>query len=367
MRRQLLDLQANRIEEVLSEHHLPTRVWGGTVTPRFVRFCLSPQMGVRVSRIKALSEELALALDARSCRVSRRAGALHVEVPRENPATVELLALCRRIHSMPPLCAVLGVDEEGIPTLIRLPSPDVAHVLIAGTTGSGKTELARTMIASLALHNHLGQLQMILIDPKGRGFSPLAGLPHLLCPVVREAEEARVRLRWLLHEMERRDREMISAPRIVVFIDELTDLMLTEGKQVERTLIRLAQRGRQAGIHLIACTQKPVAAVIGSLVKSNFPVRVVGSVTSPEDAKVASGLAGTGAETLCGRGDFILVSKGKTIRLQGAYVSEEEMDEVVRRLRSRLRTDGNRGSGESEAVPSASVGWFRRGLQLVTR
>jgi S-DNA-T family DNA segregation ATPase FtsK/SpoIIIE len=223
------------------------------------------------------------------------------------------------------------------------------------------------MIASLALHNPLGQLQMILVDPKGRGFSPLAGLPHLLCPIVRETEEARVRLRWLLHEMERRDRETISAPRIVVFVDELADLMLTGGKQVERILIRLAQRGRQAGIHLIACTQKPVAAVIGSLVKSNFPVRVVGSVTSPEDAKVASGLAGTGAETLCGRGDFMLVSKGETIRFQGAYVSEKELEEVVRRLRSRPRTNRDRESSKPEAVPGTAAGWFRRGLQLVTR
>lgn len=367
MRRHLLDMQANRIEEVLDDHRLPARVWGGTVAPRFIRFHLVPQVGVRLSRIKALSEEVALALGASSCRISRQGSSLHLEIPRDDPVTVQLVTLGRRLGCVPPLCAILGLDEQAVPILVRLSSPDVAHVLIAGTTGSGKTALARTMIASLAVHNHLGHVQMILIDPKGRGFAPFAGLPHLLCPILREPDEARGRLQWLLHEMERRDREIISAPRIVLFIDELADLMLVGGKQVEKALIRLSQRGRQAGIHLVACTQKPTAAVIGSLVKSNFPVRVVGSVTSPEDAKVASGLAGTGAERLKGRGDFLLISRGEATRFQAAYLSEGEIREIVDRLRSGGRAGRCWEEGRAtEALPDPE-NWLKRGLRLVKR
>jgi len=365
VKRQLLDLQANHIEAVLEGHRLPVRVWGGTVTPRFIRFHLVPQVGVRLSRIKALSEEVALALGVPSCRISRQRSSLHVEIPRDDPVTVRLLPLCHGLHSVPPLCAVLGVDEQGVPTLVRLSSPDVAHILIAGTTGSGKTALARAMIASLAMHNHLGRLQVILIDPKGRGFAPFQRLPHLLCPILQEPEEARGRLQWLVHEMERRDREAISAPRIVLFIDELADLMLVGGKQVEKALIRLSQRGRQAGVHLVACTQKPTASVIGSLVKSNFPVRIVGSVTCPEDAKVASGLAGTGAEQLGGRGDFLLVTKGETVRFQAAYLSEDEIMAMVERLRSGEGVGRDRVGQDGLMAAEARPNWLRRGLRVV--
>ena len=377
MHRHLLDMQATRIEEVLERHRLPTRVWGGTVLPRFIRFYLVPQMGVRLSRIKALSEELALALGASSCRIARQGSSLHVEIPRNDPTNVNLLILCRRLGSIPPLCAALGVDQQGVPIIVRLPSPDVAHILISGTTGSGKSALARTMIASLAMYNHLGKVQIILIDPKRRGFAPFAELPHLLCPLVQEPEEARGRLQWLLHEMERRDRDMISAPLIILFIDELADLILMGGKEIEKALIRLSQRGRQAGIHLVAVTQKPTAAVIGSLVKSNFPVRIVGSVTCPEDAKVASGLAGTGAERLGGRGDFLLVSRGEITRFQAAYVSEEEIGTVVGRLRrgrrgsrrweDRVPSIGAPVHGVPMREPASSGNWLKRGLQLVKR
>jgi S-DNA-T family DNA segregation ATPase FtsK/SpoIIIE len=209
----------------------------------------------------------------------------------------------------------------------------VAHVLIAGRTGSGKTELARTMIASLAMYNRLGEVQLVLIDPKGRGFTPFASLPHLLYPMVEDIEGALEVLGRLVVEMERRDREKVTLPQVVVFIDELADLMLMGGKKIEHLLTRLLQRGRGAGIHLVACVQKPTVAVIGSLVKSNFPVRIVGSVVSPEDAKVATGLAGTGAERLLGRGDFLVVANGQVMRLQAAYVSAQEIQELMARLR----------------------------------
>jgi len=336
--RRLLDYQADRIEAVLASHKVSARILGGVITPRFVRFQLAPSLGTKVSCIAQLSEEMALSLGSPSCRVFRRGAFINVEIPRQNPRTVRLMPLCQQLEEtigqvIPACTAVLGLDEEGVSLLLRLSSPDVAHALICGTTGSGKTELARTMIVSLAMHNRLGELQLILIDPKGRSYEPFTRLPHLLFPPIIDVEEALDRLAWLVEEMEIRDAQGIERPHLVIFIDELADLMLAGGREMERVLTRLIQRGRGAGIHVVACTQKPTAAVIGSLVKSNFPVRLVGSVASPEDAKVAAGLAGTGAERLLGRGDFLLVVKGQVTRLQAARISVREIEEVVDRLR----------------------------------
>jgi S-DNA-T family DNA segregation ATPase FtsK/SpoIIIE len=153
--------------------------------------------------------------------------------------------------------------------------------------------------------------------------------------------------------MERRDLSGRNSPRIVVFIDELADLMIVGGRSVEGPLTRLAQRGREAGIHLVACTQRPAASVIGGLIKSNFPVRVVGSVASAEDAKVASGLPRTGAERLLGRGDFLIIARGDKIRVQGAYASETEMRRIVARVQAGL-SRGQSSGGLRQRVNDAA-------------
>ena len=317
------ELQAARIESVLSAHKVSARVWQATVTPRFVRFDVTTALGTRLNKVSNLAEELAFSLGARATRVYREGGVLHVEVPRETARTVELVALCEKLTAVPPNCAVLGVDEGGAPLLLRLDSPDVAHVLLAGTTGSGKTALTRTLLLSLAMHNRPGRLQMVLIDPKGRGLEPLAALPHVWQRqgVVQDPDSATEVLSALVAEMVRRDTARRSLPRIVLAIDELADLLVTGGKPVEEALTRLTQRGREAGIHVVAATQRPSAALVGGMVKANFPVRLVGSVVSPEDAKVAAGVPGTEAERLLGRGDFLLVAKGQVIRFQAAYAS----------------------------------------------
>ncbi len=343
--RRVLHFQADRIEMVLSSHKVAARVTGGTVTPRLVRYHVSTPLGVKVRQVAGLSEEIALSLGAPSCRVYRQEGQVEVEVPRVQGEVVPLLPLCQRLsrqgpdgrRTVPPLTAVLGLDEEGVPLLLRLPSPNVAHVLIAGTTGSGKTALARTVVTSLALHNSPRSLQLVLVDPKGRGFVAFEGLPHLLGPVVTRVDEALRLLQRLVGEMERRDAEGCNEPRLVVVLDELADLVQVGGREMEAVLTRLTQRGREAGLHLVACTQKPAAVVIGSLVKSNFPVRIVGSVTSPEDAKVATGLGGTGAERLLGQGDFLVVSKGQVTRMQAAYVEVEAVSRLVAQLREGAR------------------------------
>jgi S-DNA-T family DNA segregation ATPase FtsK/SpoIIIE len=272
-------------------------------------------------------------LGKREARIYRKGSAIHVEVPRAKTEPVRLLPLCNQLAVAPPFTAVLGVEENGTPLLIRLTAPDVAHILIAGTTGSGKTALARTLLTSLAMHNRQTEVQLVLIDPKGRGFGPLAALPHVLGPVVADTTEAIARLRWVVQEMEQRDRAGSNRPLLVVAVDELADLLHTGGAAVEAMLTRLAQRGREAGIHLVACTQKPTAALIGGAMKANFPVRLVGAVASREEARYATGLRDSGAEKLEGKGDFLLIAKGEAIRFQAAWLGPHDLDVVLNRLR----------------------------------
>lgn len=334
--RRLLELQSDRIEQVLTLHKVPARVTGGTVTPRWVRFQVLPAMGAKISHIKNLHEELAAALNASSCRVSRRGAAIAVEVPRDDPQPVRLLPLYKQLthpdaNPYPPISATLGLAEDGAPLLIRIPSPDVAHILVAGTTGSGKTVLLQAMILSLAMSNAPSDLSLVLIDPKASAFSPFKGLPHLARPVITSIQETPETLLSLVHLMERRT-EPKPKPHVIVVIDEMADLLMVGGKGVQWALTRLTQRGREAGIHVIAATQKPTAAVIGTLVKANFPVRLVGRVMCTEDARVATGWSGSGAERLLGRGDFIAVAEGQLKRFQVAHVTPAEIRDRVARL-----------------------------------
>lgn len=325
--RAALERQADTIEAVLARYRTPGRVQGGVVTPRFVQFRLVPYAGVKVSKITGLAEELALALGCRQVRITRQGAVIHVEAPRPAPAPVRLLPLSRSL-APPPFTAVLGVEESGQPLLLRLVAPDVVHVLIAGTTGSGKTALARAMLASLALHNAPADLRLVLIDPKGRGFGPLAELPHVEGAVLGDQGAAVAQLGGLVREMERRDQARCSRPVVVVAVDELADLLQTGGRAAEAGLTRLAQRGREAGIHLVACTQKPSAALIGSAMKANFPVRLVGTVASRDEARFASGIPDSGAEKLEGKGDFLLVARSSALRFQAAWVGEPELRQV---------------------------------------
>jgi S-DNA-T family DNA segregation ATPase FtsK/SpoIIIE len=365
--RRVLEYQADQIEMVLNSHRVHGRVTGGVVTPRWVSYQVLPEVTTKISRIVALSEELALRLGAQGVRVSRQGAAVQVDVPREDGQVVRLLDLCRRLKEIPKQTAMLGLDERGVPLLLRLPSPDVAHVLVAGTTGSGKTALVRSMALSLAMHNRLGEVQMVFIDPKGNGFEPFVGfdtlgggLPHLLRPPVQEVHQAIFLLGEMVEEMVRRDRASISEPRVVIFIDEVADLMEQGGKAMDRLMTRLTQRGRSAGLHLVACTQKPLVASIGSLTRSNFPVRLVGSVASADDAKIAAGIAGTGAEKLLGRGDFLLVAKGHVTRFQAAYVGTQEIKQII----SRMNAGGRRSRRWLTEADSLQVATGTEGRQV---
>jgi S-DNA-T family DNA segregation ATPase FtsK/SpoIIIE len=335
--RKKLEFQADRIEAVLSLHKIPARVTGGTVTPRWVRFKVLPAIGAKIARIKGLSEELAAALDAHNCRVSRRGAAVDVEIPRDDPQPVRLMPLLHELSEdspIPPITATLGLSEDGTPLLIRLPSPDVAHILVAGTTGSGKTMLLTAMILSLALSNPPSgrpgreALSLVVIDPKGHAFAPFNRLPHMARPVVRTTEEAVEALQSLVRLMER-CQQAPGRSHVVLVIDELADMLMTGGKPIQDALTRLTQRGREANIHVIAATQKPSNDVLGPLIKSNFPARLVGKMTSASDARTASGWTGTGAERLLGRGDFLAVAEGQLLRFQAPHVSAQEVRGAV--------------------------------------
>lgn len=326
--RKLVEFQSDRIEAVLASHRIPVRVHGGVISPAWVRFHFTTTAAAKVSRIRNLSEEIALALGAQNVRIERDGEVLAIEVPRTDRQPIRLMPLLQKVSShvgISPITACLGITQDGYPLLLRLPSPDVSHVLVAGATGSGKSELMRAMLFSLAVTNRQHTLQFALIDPKSRGLAPLAFLPHLLAPIATNARSAIELLRRLLAEMDQRDAQNISSPRIIIAVDEVVDLLMTGGKFVEHALTRLAQRGREAGLHLVLGAQNPASSVLGSHLKANLPVRIVGRVGSVDDARVAAGLSGTGAERLTGYGDFIVVGGGNTIHFQSAFVAPEDL------------------------------------------
>lgn len=339
-----LERQADRLEALLRRHKVTGRVQGGVVTHRMIQFDLTVDPGHKVRQIQSLAEEMALALNVQTVRVYRQGGRFCVEIPLERSRLLRLWPWCQELGAAPFCTALLGADAVGEPLLLKLNAPDVVHVLLAGATGSGKTALARALLASLAYYNPVSQLHLILIDPKRRGFAPLAQLPHAVHGVIDSTEDAIDHLCNLVAEMERRDRTGANQPALIVAIDELADLMQTAAKRVEPLLTRLAQRGRQAGIHLVACTQKPSASLIGSAIKANFPVRLVGAVASRDEARYAAGISDSGAEKLMGRGDFLLIKQGEPLRFQAAWLGAKELEKIVQATRGGVGA----GLGERE-------------------
>ena len=330
-----LNLQADRIEMVLASHNVRARVRGGKITPNVVKFHLSTPVGTRVRKVSTLAEELALALGVPRVDVHRHRGYIEIEIPRVQRKPIPLTKLLKRVGRIPPATTLLGMDEDGVPLLLRVDSPDVAHVLIAGTTGSGKTVLMRIMGLTLGLWNRQAHVQLVLIDPKRRGLAPLLDLPHVWGGgIFHRPDEIVGVLETLVEMMEARDRVGHSWPRMMVFVDELAEVINVGKKRVVGAITRLVQRGREAGIHVIAATQKPAASVLGGVMKGNFPVRIVGRVTSADDARVAAGLAGTGAERLRGHGEFLLVAGGNIVRFRAAYADREMIQDLARQRRA---------------------------------
>lgn len=311
---------------------------------------------VRVGKITSLQKDLALALAAPRLRMQAPVpgqGVVGVEVPNSAVSLVRLRSIIESgiyQHLNSPLAVALGRDVSGTPVavdLARLP-----HLLIAGTTGSGKSVCMNALISCLVFNNHPDQLQLVMIDPKKVELIRFNGLPHLIGGVEVEADRAVGVLRWLTAEMDRRyemfskigarnlngyNRKVQQAhkdtkplPYIAVFIDELADLMHTYPGDVERTLCRLAQMARATGIHLVVATQRPSTDVITGLIKANFPARLSFSVASGTDSRVI--LDAVGAEHLLGKGDMLFLSSDASApaRVQGVFMSDEEIERIVK-------------------------------------
>ena len=350
--RPYLEYQADRVEAVLAAHRTPGRVTGGTVGPRLIRFFLNPAPNIRFASIKRLADDLALAMQVPTLSVDRGKEGVILEFSNPTPRPVTLLNLLPEAMPMPLATAMLGLTDDGAPLLARLSAPEVAHILVAGTTGSGKSALLRTIAASLALTHTPSLLQMLCIDPGARSGIQRHPTSHAQTSVVMCRKRSRRCTRSVARVMESRDRRGetpvtnhdaialrndgavgTSVPRIVIFIDELADLVMQGEAPVADTLTRLVQRGRQAGVHVIAATQHPSSAILSSVMRANFPLRLVGRVVSADDARVASGRAGTNAHLLNGRGDFLAVSGGENpIRFQVAYIDEKDLKQQMAML-----------------------------------
>ena len=315
--RRYLEGQSDRVEAVLAAHSAPARVTGGTVGPRLIRLFLNPAPHTRVAAHQGLTADLALALKAPALRLGRGDEGVILELPNPHPRPVTLLQLLPEIAPLPPLTAVLGLADTGVPLLARLSAPDVAHVLVSGAAGAGKTSLLRTMAVSLALSNPPADLRLLCLG----AYDFLSGAPHLLRPPVVAPREAREALRSLQRALESRDRRNEDAPAIVLLVDELLDLVAQGATAPLTGLMQLLRRGPELGIHVVAATQRPGAALLNGLLQ-NFPLRIVGKVASAAEARAAAGQYQTAAQLLHGRGDFLAVGRsgGLPLRFQAAAI-----------------------------------------------
>ncbi len=327
--------------------------------PSITRYEIQPGVGVKVSKIRGLEDDIALSLAAQGVRLEAPVpgkAAVGIEVPNINKDVVtlrEILSSAEFRSADSKLAFAVGKDITGnaiVGDITKMP-----HVIIAGTTGSGKSVCTRSIIMSILYKARPDEVKIILIDPKVVEFKVFEGIPHLLIPIVTEAKKAAGALNWAVNEMMRRyntfadigandiksyneiaddDDEMERMPQIVIFIDELADMMLVAGKEVEDSICRLAQMGRAAGMHLVVATQRPTTDVITGLIKANIPSRIALSVMSQVDSRTIIDMAG--ADKLLGNGDMLYMPIGtsKPIRIQGCFASSKDINETLNFIRS---------------------------------
>jgi S-DNA-T family DNA segregation ATPase FtsK/SpoIIIE len=375
-----LETLSRQIEFKLKDFRIDAQVVGAYPGPVITRFEIEPAPGIKVSSISSLDKDIARGLSVKSVRVVDvipGKSVIGLETPNTHREMIYLSELLRSKEydkSTSPLTLALGKDIAGRPTvadLARMP-----HLLVAGTTGSGKSVAVNAMVLSLLYKASAKELRMLMIDPKMLELSVYQGIPHLLAPVVTDMKEAANGLRWCVAEMERRYKLMSAVgvrnlagfnkkvkdaqdagqpmldplfrpnpdlqeappalepmPFIVIFIDEFADMMMIVGKKVEELIARLAQKARAAGIHLILATQRPSVDVITGLIKANIPTRIAFQVSSKIDSRTI--LDQSGAETLLGHGDMLYLPPGTAMpeRVHGAFVSDDEVHRVVENLK----------------------------------
>ena len=340
------------IKKTLQNFDIPVEMSEINIGPTVTQYSLKPAEGIKLSKITTLSNDLALALAAHPIRIEAPIpgkSLVGIEVPNKIRAEVRLKNLIehegfQKHHS--PLAIVLGRDVAGVPFYTDIAK--MPHMLVAGSTGAGKTIFLNNLIMSLLYKNSPEILRFILVDPKRVEFPVYNDLPHLLSPVIFDASRTVNALRWAIGEMERRFGVLSAArkrdiagynaqvqeksdlmPYIVVIVDELADLMASKGRDVEAAVVRLAQMARAVGIHLVLATQRPSVEVITGLIKANITSRVAFQVASQVDSRTVLDMAG--AEKLLGAGDMLYLSSelGKPRRVQASYVSEKEVKKVV--------------------------------------
>lgn len=344
---------ARVLEETLEDFGISAKVTDIERGPVITRYELEPAPGVKLNRIVALSDDIALAMKAQSVRIIAPIpgkGRVGVEVPNTQSSFVylkEIIASNEFQKADSRIALALGKDISGHPIVADL--DEMPHLLIAGTTGSGKTVCVNSLILSLLFRYTPNEMKFLMIDPKMVELAPFNGLPHLLCPVVTEAKKASVALLWVVNEMEERYRLLAKVgtrniasynekqeriPYIVVIIDEFADLMNVAREEIESAITRLAQLSRAVGIHLILATQRPSVDVITGVIKANLPARISFKVASKVDSRTVLDM--NGADKLLGKGDMLFLRPGesKLIRIQGTLVSDREIEKVMDFIKS---------------------------------
>lgn len=369
------DVQQNAqtIKDTLSEFNIDVDMEGANIGPKVTQYTLKPPSGVKLTRITALETNIALNLAAQSLRIEAPIPgqrAVGIEVPNRRAADVRLygiLSAKQWKNNREPLSFAIGKDISGeavVGELNKMP-----HLLIAGQTGSGKSVMINTLLTSLLYRNSPSEMKLILVDPKQVEMAPYEDIPHLLTPVITEPEKTISALKWAVNEMERRYKLLAdeklrdiksynqkiqssnskvavedkdgnlqqhdegAMPYIVIVIDELADLMMVAARDVEGLIVRLAQKARAVGIHLVLATQRPSVDVITGLIKANVPARIAFTVASQIDSRTI--LDQAGAEKLLGQGDMLMLtpSMAKPKRIQGAWVMDEEVVKITDHLR----------------------------------
>lgn len=381
---------ASILQQTLEEFSLPAKVVGWLAGPTVTMFKVELPSGVRLAKLTNLSDDIALALAASAVRIAQIPGTslVGVEIPNKVRSSVllgDILPNCKP----GPLQVAIGEDVDGEKICVDLAK--MPHLLIAGTTGSGKSVCLNAMIMTILMRATPAEVRMILIDPKRVEMSLYNGIPHLFVPPVTEPKEAASALKWAVAEMERRLKvfEAVGAknigfynqmiqkgdltdedgnhpdemPFIVIVVDELSDLMMVAGKDVEDSIVRIAQLARAAGIHLIIATQRPSSNVVTGMIKANITNRIGLLVATNVDSRVI--LDQSGAEKLVGNGDMLFAKPewGKPKRIQGCYVSEEEIASTVEHLKAQGEPDYHReilqqqvatGTGSSSGIASTA-------------
>ena len=345
---------ATKLQKTLYSFGVSAKVDNVSVGPAITRYELKPAEGVRVSKIANLADDIALNLAAETIRIEAPIPgkqAVGIEVPNKEKQAVHLRDVLESEEfedSKSKLTVALGKDVAGniqLADIAKMP-----HVLIAGSTGSGKSVCINTIITSIIYKAKPSEVKLVMVDPKVVELSVYNGIPHLLIPVVTDPKKAAGALAWAVQEMDNRynlfalkgvrdlegynkavekDKELGKLPQIVIIVDELADLMMVAAKEVEESICRLAQKARAAGMHLVIATQRPSVDVITGLIKANVPSRIAFAVSSQVDSRTI--LDGVGAEKLLGKGDMLFFPAGapKPSRVQGAFVSDEEVEKIV--------------------------------------